>query len=104
MSSFIDENLIEINWYPRYGDFDLFTIKDYFYYNSNTQCYSHKDLVVPVSQLINKNELPSEEVIRRAIDKQLPVMKRTRSLKDQKEVWSFEVDNLKEDKVWIPNT
>jgi hypothetical protein len=89
MESFIDGCLIEIAQFPRYGDGDMFTIKDYFYYNSNILSYSVRETVIPVSNILNKGELPSEDVIRDLINNKEPVMRRLIDLDNQLEQWVF---------------
>jgi hypothetical protein len=89
MEAFIDGCLIEIAQFPRYGDGDMFTIKDYFYYNSNILSYSVRETVIPVSNILNKSELPSEDVIRDLINNKEPVMRRLIDLDNQLEQWVF---------------
>jgi hypothetical protein len=99
MTSYIKEFLIEINQYPRYGnDLELFTIKDYFNYDSNTREYGYRDVVIPVSFLLNKEELPNEETIRSIINEKTPVMRRMIDLNNKKESWIFDTNVLKETK------
>lgn len=95
MSSFIDGYLIEINQYPRFEG-DLFTIKDYFYYNSNTQEYGHRDTVIPVEQVANYSEIPDEITVRDLINNKVPIMKRVIDLNNQKETWIFQTSKLKD--------
>lgn len=98
MKPFIDGYLIEINQYPRFGEcLDLYTIKDYFYYRSDTKEYGHRDPLVPASFVINKEELPDEITMRDIINNKIPVMKRVIDLNKQKESWIFET-NIKETK------
>jgi hypothetical protein len=95
--SFIDEYLIEINQMPKYGNkMDLYTIKDYFFYDSNTKEYGHKDTVIPVSYLLNKEEIPDPEMIRTIINSKIPIMRRLIDLNNQKESWIFDTNVLKE--------
>jgi hypothetical protein len=95
--SFIDEYLIEINQMPKYGEkMDLYTIKDYFFYDSNTKEYGHKDTVIPVSYLLNKEEMPDPEMIRTIINSKIPIMRRLIDLNNQKESWIFDTNVLKE--------
>jgi hypothetical protein len=91
--SFIDGYLIEINQYPRFGD--LYTIKDYFYYNSNTQEYGYRDTIIPKDLVDNYFEIPDETSVRELINKNVPIMKRVIDLNKQKETWVFQTSNLK---------
>jgi len=92
--SFLNEYLIEINEFPQSGkDRNLYTIKDYFYYDSNVREYGYRNLLIPVSCIINKDAIPSETVIRELINKQVPVMKREIDIVNHKEIWSFDYDN-----------
>ena len=88
--SFIDGYLIEINQFPRYGDsLDRFTIKDYFYYNSDTKEYGHRDTVIPKDMVENYFDIPDEIAVRDIINKKEPVMKRVIDLNNQTEHWVF---------------
>lgn len=86
--SFIDGYLIEINQFPRY-DGGLFTIKDYFYYNSQTKEYGNRDSVIPKDMVVNYFDMPEESVIKSIINKKEPVMKRVIDLNNQTETWVF---------------
>jgi len=97
MSSFIDGYLIEINQFPRFEG-DLFTIKDYFYYNSQTKEYGHRDTVIPVNMIENYFDLPDETTINNIINNNIPVIKRVIDLNKQTESWIFETNILKETK------
>jgi threonyl-tRNA synthetase len=91
--SFLNEYLIEINEFPQSGkDRNLYTIKDYFYYDSNTKEYGYRNLLIPVSCLTNKESLPSETVIKELINNRIPVIKREVDLDKNIEIWSFEHD------------
>ena len=85
--SFIDGYLVEINQFPRYGD--LYTIRDYFYYNSNVQEYGHRDTVIPKEDIIN-NDAMSDTYIKDIINNKTPVMRRVIDLNKQTESWIFE--------------
>jgi hypothetical protein len=90
MNSYINEHLIEINGFPRYGEAcDLFTIKDYFYYNSSNKEYGNRGTLIPVKYILNKQDLPEESVIKSIINKKEPVMKRVIDLNNQTENWVF---------------
>jgi hypothetical protein len=94
--SFINGYVIEINQYPRYGE--NYTIKDYFYYDSNTKQYGHRDTVIPVEFILNSSEIPEEAVVKAVINNKIPVMKRVIDLNKQKESWIFDTNILKETK------
>lgn len=86
--SFIDGYLIEINQFPRYDE-ELFTIKDYFYHNSQTQEYGNRDILIPKEMVVNYFDMPEESVIKSIINKKEPVMKRVIDLNNQTETWVF---------------
>jgi hypothetical protein len=90
--SFIDGYLIEINQFPRYED-NLFTIRDYFYYNSNTKEYGHRDTLIPKEMVENYFDIPNEDAVRDIINRSVPIMKRV--INNQKETWFFQTSNLK---------
>lgn len=96
MTPFINEYVVEILQYPRDGD--LFSIKDYFFYNSNTEEYGYRDVVIPVSYILNKEELPDSETIKSLINSKIPIMRRVIDLNNQKESWIFDANVLKETK------
>ena len=90
MNSFIDGFLIELNEYPRVGiDHNIFTIKDYFYCDSNTAIYGHRGAVIPVDLILNKNDIPCENMIKSIINNKEPVMKRVIDINNQTEHWVF---------------
>jgi hypothetical protein len=90
MKPYIDEYLIELNGFPRYGETgNLFTIKDYFYCNSNNLDYGNRGTVVPTKYILNKEDLPEESVIKSIINNKEPVMKRVIDLNNQTENWVF---------------
>jgi hypothetical protein len=90
---FLNEFLFEINEIPQFGPkHDLYTIKDYFFYNSNTQEYGYRGLVVPVSCIINKETIPDESTIKELINNKVPIMRRT--VENLREYWSFENDKI----------
>jgi hypothetical protein len=92
--SFIDGYLIEINQFPRNND-DLFTIKDYFYYDSNTTQYGHRDTVIPKECVENYFDIPDESTMKSIINRNVPIMKRVIDINNQKETWFFQTSNLK---------
>lgn len=85
--SFIDGYLVEINQFPRNGD--LYTIKDYFYYDSNTQEYGYRDTVIPKKDIINNNAM-TDMYLKEIINNKTPVMRRVVDLNKQTESWIFE--------------
>jgi hypothetical protein len=85
--SFIDGYLIEINQFPRIDD--KFTIKDYFYYNSNTEDYGYRDVIIPKEQIIN-NGVMTEEVVANIINNNIPAMRRVIDPINSTESWVFE--------------
>lgn len=85
--SFINGYLVEINQFPRFGD--KYTIKDYFYYDSNTKEYGYRDTVIPKEQIINNGEM-IEDLIANIINNKEPVMKRVFDLNNYTESWIFE--------------
>lgn len=94
MTSFIKGYLFEIKGFPRNND--LFTIKDYFYYDSNTPEYGYRDTIIPREIVINNDELPDEDTIRELINKGIFSMRRSVDLNRQTETWFFETKCLKE--------
>ena len=92
--SFIDGYLIEINQFPRHND-DLFTIKDYFYYDSNVTKYGHRDTVIPNECVENYFDIPDESTMKSLINRNVPIMKRVIDINNQKETWIFQTSNLK---------
>ena len=89
MSAFIEEYLFELDQFPRFGNQDLFTIKDYFFYSSDTKEYGCRDILVPKSLVENSEDIPEESVIRELINNKIPVMKRVVDLNSKKESWYF---------------
>lgn len=85
--SFIDGYMVEINQFPRHGD--RYTIKDYFYYNSNTKEYGHRDTVIPKEQIINNSEMTIDRMAK-IINNKEPVMRRVFDLNNYTESWVFE--------------
>lgn len=94
--SFIDGYLVEINQFPRNGD--LYTIKDYFYYDSNTQEYGYRDTVIPKEDIINNTEMSDIISLEEIINNKIPVMRRVIDLNKQTESWIFDTNSLKETK------
>lgn len=97
MTSFINGYVIEINQYPRFGDkMDLFTVKDYFFYDSNTTEYGYRDTLIPVDLVLG--QAPDEDTMRSVINSNIPIMRRVIDLNNQKESWVFETNILEETK------
>lgn len=93
MTSFVSEFLFEVNEFPKYGKYyELHTIKDYFFYDSNVKEYGHRNLIVPASHLVNGDELPDAETIKLLIKNKVPVMERIIDFNDQTETWRFKND------------
>ena len=69
---------------------NIFGIKDYFFldYTSYT-AYGQKDTIIPVDLILNKEGIPSEDVIRNIINNKEPVMKKVIDLNNQTENWVF---------------
>lgn len=92
--SFIDGYLIEINQYPRYEE-DLFTIKDYFYYNSDSKTYGYRDTVIPKELVHNYFDIPEESIVKTLINNKVPIMKRVIDINNKQETWIFQTSKLK---------
>lgn len=93
--SFINEFLFEINDFPRYED-GSHTVKDYFFYDSNIKEYGYKDFVLPISKIVNLDEKPSDEIIKKCINNNVPLLKRVLDFKNQTESWFFNTSRIKE--------
>ena len=90
MMSIISGYVIEIDQNFRNGKhFELYTIKDYFYYDSNVKEYTNRDTIIPVECIHNKEDLPDEETIKRYINNKIPVMERLIDINKQEENWIF---------------
>jgi hypothetical protein len=85
--SYIDGYLVEINQFPRFGE--RFTIKSYFYYNSNTKEYGYRDTVIPKEQIINNDDM-TEELVANIINNNIPAMRRVIDPINLTESWIFE--------------
>lgn len=96
MTSFINDWLIEINQYPRSEDGELFSIKDYFYYDSNTKEYGYRDVVIPLNLVLNKEQAPDKETMQFLINSKIPIIRRVIDLNNQEESWIFDTNVLKE--------
>lgn len=101
MSSFINEYVIELNQYPRYSEPNRqndqwFTIKDYFFYNSNTKIYGHRDTVIPVSKLLNIEEVPDLETMQSIINNKDFVIARWMNYYTQEQGWYFDPSKIGE--------
>jgi hypothetical protein len=90
MTSFVKEYLFEVNEFPKYGKhYELHTIKDYFFYDSNVQEYGQRNLIVPASHVVNTDELPDLETIKLIIKNRVPVMERIIDFRTKSETWRF---------------
>ena len=92
---FICEYLFELNDFRRYDD-GSHTIKDDFFYDSNINVYSYKDYVLPVSKIVNIEEKPSDEIIRKCINNNIPLLKRVLDFSTKTESWFFNTSIIKE--------
>lgn len=96
--SYINDFLFEVNQYPRFGkDLDLFTIKDYFFYDSNCKEYGYRDMVIPLKSITNKEQVPDQDTIRSIINNNIPIMRRVIE-QNQTESWAFDLSVLEETK------
>jgi len=90
MEPFVNQMCIEIDQTHRIGDnWDIFAIKDMFLFNSTVNNYGQKDTIIPLSLILNKEELPNQEHIKHIINNREPVMKRVIDLNNQTENWVF---------------
>ena len=98
MTPYINEFLFEINQYPRspLSGCEGFTVKDYFFYDSSIKEYGYRDTVIPTSQILNKQEIPEESIIRILINNRTPFLRRQIDLTSQTEKWFFETKVLEE--------
>lgn len=97
INSFIDEYLIEILDFPRYGkDQNMYCIKAFFKYDSNTPRYSVKETIIPVSFILNKQDIPDYPTIEYIINNSIPVIKRVIDYSIQKESWILETNVIEE--------
>lgn len=100
--SFINEYLIEISQYPREagrdGATEWFYMKDYFIYDSETQAYGHRDTVIPVSAIINKEEIVEPEIMRKLINNKVHVIKRVMNFEESTQTWYFDTTKLGENR------
>jgi hypothetical protein len=99
MSSFFTGYVLEVNQFPRIvgfnGSIEHYTIKDVFFYDSNTKEYGHRDSVIPLQSIINKDEI-SLDTIRDLINNKVAFLKRTLDFQNQTQVWSFDTSKLGE--------
>jgi hypothetical protein len=103
MSSYINQYLIEINQYPRYSEplrqrEEWYTIKDYFFYDSNTEEYGHRDTIIPVSEILNKEEIPDLETMRKIINNKDFVIARCMNYHTEEQCWFFDTEKIGESK------
>jgi hypothetical protein len=83
--------LFEVNEFPEFGkQFNRFTAKDYFFYDSNTPVYGYKNLIIPVSKLANPDALPNYDIIQNLIERKIPILKKTIDLQNEIEIWSYD--------------
>jgi hypothetical protein len=93
--SFIDGYLIEINEFPVFEGGN-YTAKDYFYHDSNTVKYTNRNLIVPASEVFNHDDLPSEDIMKKLINSNVPIMNRLIDLEKRTETWIFNTKSLEE--------
>jgi hypothetical protein len=99
MSSFFTGYLLEINQFPRIvgynGSHETYTVKDIFFFDSNTKEYGYRDSVIPLQSVINKDEIDLN-TIRDLINNKEFFLKRTLNFENQTQVWSFDTSKLGE--------
>ncbi len=96
MTPFINEHFVEINQYPRFGEnLDLFTIREYFHYNSLTPVYGARGTIIPTKYI---DGFPNESTIEFVINNKIPIIRRVIDLNNQKESWIFDTNILEETK------
>ena len=97
MSSFFTGYVLEINQFPRIvgfvGNMEHYTVKEIFYYDSNTKEYGYRDSVIPLQSIINKDEIDLN-TIRDLINNKVAFLKRTLDFQNQTQVWSFDTSKL----------
>ena len=70
--------------------YDTFGIRDYFFFDYTSYSkYGQKDTIIPVDLILNKEEIPSEDVMRNIINNKEPVMRHVIDLNNQTENWVF---------------
>jgi len=99
MSSFFTGYVLEINQFPRIvghnGAHETYTVKDLFFFDSNTKEYGYRDSVIPLQSVINKDEIDLN-TIRDLINNKVSFLKRTLDFQNQTQVWSFDTSKLGE--------
>jgi hypothetical protein len=93
--SFINEYLIEVNEFPVYAD-GSYTIKDFFFYDSNIKEYGDRNLIVPSSKVSNSNDIPSKDIMKFIINNNIPAMQRRFDTEKNIEMWIFNTKSLEE--------
>lgn len=95
MNAYINEVLIEINEFPKYDDLgnssdygNVHTIKDYFHYDSTTEEYGYRGMVILKSDVINAEDIP-EKSINTIIENKIPVLKKIVNFNTKTETWVF---------------
>lgn len=92
--SFINGYVFEVNEFPvKDGNC---TVKDYFYYDSNVKEYGDRLLIVPVSEIANKEVLPDIDTIKTLINNNVFFMTRSVDFENKKENWTFNTNSLEE--------
>ena len=99
MSSFFTGYVLEMNQFPRIvgynGSIENYTVKDIFWFDSNTKEYGYRDSVIPLQSVINKDEIDLN-TIRDLINNKVAFLKRTLNFQNQTQVWSFDTSKLGE--------
>ncbi len=99
MSSFFTGYVLEVNQFPRIvgfnGSHENYTVKDLFFFDSNTKEYGYRDSVIPLQSVINKDEIDLN-TIRDLINNKVAFLKRTLDFQNQTQVWSFDTSKLGE--------
>ena len=99
--SFIKEYVIELSQFPRKTNEadrnnEWFTVKDYFFYDSNIQEYGYRDTIIPVSKLLNKDEIPDLETMQSIINNKDFVISRFMNHETEEQSWYFDSSKIGE--------
>ena len=92
--SFIQEYLFEVDEATASGPLNnLYAIKNYFFYDSNTSKYGFRKLIIPVSCIQNKEDIPPDEVVHQLMIKKVPILEHIINFESQTESWRFKLSN-----------
>lgn len=98
--SFINEYVVEVAQYPRKTSEDrkseFFTVKDYFFYDSNTKEYGYRDTIIPISRILNKDEIPDTETMKTIINNKDFVIVRSINYQTEEQSWYFDSSKIGE--------